>query len=65
MLITIGRTDQIVRVLAGLTLVALTAVGSIGDWGWLGLVLVSTGMLRICPLYSLLGLNTCSMPRDH
>jgi len=58
--ITIGKTDQIIRVLIGLTLVVLVLTDSIGAWGWLGFVLVSTGMLRICPLYSLFSINTCS-----
>jgi hypothetical protein len=64
MKITIGKTDQIIRLLAGLTLVTLSLTDSIGNWGWLGLILISTGMLKICPLYSIFNFNTCSQTND-
>ncbi len=31
----------------------------IGAWGWIGIVLLATGLLRFCPVYPLLGVNTC------
>ena len=42
-----------------LVLVGLTLSGTIGAWGWLGLVLVATAAIGFCPLYPLLGMNTC------
>jgi hypothetical protein len=33
----------------------------IGDWGYLGIVVLTTGMLQFCGAYTLLGLNTCPM----
>ncbi len=55
----IGGTERVLRVVAGLVLVALAATGQLGAWAWLGLVPVATGLVGWCPPYSLLGINTC------
>lgn len=31
----------------------------IGPWGWIGVVPLLTGLFSTCPLYSLIGLDTC------
>jgi hypothetical protein len=31
----------------------------IGAWGLIGLVPLGTGLVRFCPLYRLIGVNTC------
>jgi hypothetical protein len=56
-----GGIDRILRIVAGLVLIGLTLSGNIGVWGWIGVVPLATGALGMCPLYSLLGLNTCPM----
>lgn len=56
-----GTLDRILRVVAGLALVALAYTGTIGAWGWLGLVLVATGAIGWCGMYTLLGINTCGI----
>lgn len=55
----VGTIDRVLRILAGVVLIALTLTGTIGLWGWIGLVPLATGVLRFCPLYPLLGINTC------
>jgi hypothetical protein len=55
----IGSIERIIRILAGLVLIALAATSTIGWWGWLGLVPLATGLMGWCPPYSLLGINTC------
>lgn len=55
----IGGIERIVRIVAGLILITLTATGTVGLWGWLGLVPMATGLMGWCPPYSLLGINTC------
>jgi O-antigen ligase len=55
----IGGIERIVRTVAGLILIALAATGTVGLWGWLGLVPLATGLIGWCPPYSLLGINTC------
>jgi hypothetical protein len=57
----VGGIDRILRIVAGLVLIGLTLAGVIGMWGWIGIVLLATGLLRTCPVYSLLGFNTCPM----
>ena len=55
----VGGIDRMVRIALGVVLVALAATGTVGVWGWLGLVPLATGLLGWCPPYSLLGINTC------
>jgi O-antigen ligase len=55
----IGDTERIIRIVGGLVLMALAATGTVGVWGWLGLVPLATGLTGWCPPYSLLGINTC------
>ena len=54
----IGTIDRTLRIVAGLVLVALVFVGPQTPWGWVGLILIATGLLRFCPFYSLLKLST-------
>lgn len=56
-----GGIDRILRIVAGLALIGLTLNGNIGVWGWVGVVPLATGALGWCPLYSLLGINSCPM----
>ena len=53
--LNIGNIDRALRILVGLILVALAAFGLIGIWGYIGVILIATGMIAICPLYTLLG----------
>ena len=55
----VGKTDKILRIVAGLALLLLGATGVIGWWGLIGLVPLATGLLGWCPAYSLLGIKTC------
>jgi len=57
----VGGIDRVLRIVAGLVLIGLTLMGTIGPWGWIGVVLLATGLLSSCPLYSIVGLNTCPM----
>lgn len=56
--VNVGNLDLIIRVGLGLTLVTLMALGEIGAWGVIGLVLIVTGVARWCPIYGLLGIST-------
>lgn len=59
MQLNVGTPDRIVRIVAGLGLIALAATGTVGPWAWIGVVPVLTGVFRFCPAYTLLGTNTC------
>ncbi len=59
----VGGIDRILRIVVGLVLVGLAATGSVGWWGWIGVVPLLTGLLGSCPAYKLLGRNTCPMKK--
>ena len=47
------------RIAIGVILIVLTLTGTIGAWGWLGVIVLLTGVFSRCGLYSLIGMNTC------
>lgn len=59
----VGTIDRILRVVVGLVLIALVFVGPKTAWGWVGLIPLATGLMRTCPLYSILGMSTCPLNR--
>ena len=59
-----GSWDRVLRVVVGLVLIALAATGTVGLWGWIGVVPVATGLFGFCPAYSLLGIKTCPMKKS-
>lgn len=59
----VGGVDRILRILVGLAFIALAATGTVGAWGYIGIVPLLTGLVRVCPAYSLLGVNTCPLQK--
>lgn len=57
----IGNIDRVLRIVIGLVLIGLAATGTVGWWGWIGVVPLLTGIFRFCPAYTLLGINTCPL----
>jgi hypothetical protein len=63
MLQNVGRPDQIIRIIAGVVLLALPSLMGLSNWGsWgsyvVGAVLIATAVFRFCPIYAALGLST-------
>lgn len=58
-----GTIDRALRIILGLVLISLVFVGPQTAWGWVGIVPLVTGALGTCPLYSVLGINTCSIAK--
>ncbi|MDD5296994.1 MAG: DUF2892 domain-containing protein [Rhodocyclaceae bacterium] len=58
-----GGVDRGLRVVAGLVLIALAVMGTVGAWGYIGVVPLLTGLMGFCPAYTLLGINTCGMKK--
>ncbi len=54
----VGNTDRIIRILAGIALIAWALAGG-PAWAWIGVLPLATGVFRFCPAYRLLGMNTC------
>ena len=59
----VGGIDKILRIGAGVALVAWAALGG-PVWAWIGVVPLATGLTGFCPLYPLLGMNTCPLKKD-
>ena len=58
--LNVGNIDRVLRILIGIMLVGFAARGTIGAWGYAGVVPVLTGMAAFCPIYKLLGIRTTS-----
>jgi len=60
----VGGIDRIVRLLAGLALIAVGVLGLVASpWNIVamgaGAVLTLTSVISFCPLYTILGINSC------
>ena len=54
-----GTVDRALRIILGLVLIAMVFVGPKIVWGWVGVVPLLTGLVGFCPLYRVVGINTC------
>jgi hypothetical protein len=57
----IGTLDRSLRVILGVLLIGLAATNTVGWWGWIGIVPLVTGLFGTCPVYTLLGIDTCKL----
>ena len=55
----VGNADKTIRIAVGLILIVLALLGTIGWWGYLGIIPLRAGVVGNCPLYTLLGISTC------
>jgi hypothetical protein len=58
-----GTVDRLLRIVIGLGVLSLIVVGPKTLWGLVGLVPLATGIVGSCPLYSMIGVNTCSLKK--
>ena len=58
-----GSLDRLIRVVVGIGALSLLFVlhGPAHWFGLIGLVPLLTGLAGVCPMYSLLGIRTCSL----
>lgn len=58
----VGSIDRWVRFILGILLLTLLFTDlSYNYIGYIGIVLILTGLFKVCPLYSLFGLRTCPL----
>lgn len=66
----VGKMDRVIRVVVGAAMMALPYITSfplwemsIARWGIpaAGLVFVLTGLFSFCPIYRILGINSCKI----
>lgn len=59
--VNVGAIDKSIRIIVGVSVLSLFFL-VLSEARWLaliGIVPLATGLIGYCPLYSLLGLNTC------
>jgi hypothetical protein len=54
----VGKTDATIRVLLGLVIILLSLYYK-SLWGLVAIVPLATAYFGTCPLYSIIGINTC------
>ena len=47
----VGGVDKMARIAVGALLIVLAITGTIGVWGWIGVIPLATGLFGFCPLY--------------
>lgn len=55
----LANWDRIARFVLGALLIAFALTGTIGAWGFVGLIFVGTAFVSFCPIYRIFGLKTC------
>ena len=64
----VGSSDKTLRIIIGVVLISLAFFMPLTTGVWLGvivgIILLATGLISWCPLYRLLGINTCATAKD-
>jgi hypothetical protein len=53
----VGGIDKVLRIVAGLALIAWALLGG-PVWAWIGVVPLATALIGFCPVYPVLGIST-------
>ncbi len=63
MAVNVGGIDRSLRIIVGIAVLTLFFLleGNTRYWALLGFVPLLTGLFKVCPLYSILGISTCPM----
>ncbi len=59
MLANVGKTDKIIRLIAGIAIIA-AGVYYQSWWGAVGIVPIATALINWCPAYAPFGISTCA-----
>jgi len=57
----VGKTDKVIRIVAGLAIIVVGIVGG-SWWGLIGLIPLLTGLIGWCPVYVPFKINTQRKP---
>ena len=55
----IGKIDKTIRIVLGIAIIMFGANNN-SVWGVIGIIPIITAQIGLCPLYSIIGINTCS-----
>jgi len=58
----VGTLDRVIRIVLGAVLISFALLGesAASKFGWIGVVPLLTAAVGFCPLYTLLGISSCS-----
>jgi hypothetical protein len=59
MQINSGQIDRALRIIAGVALLVWAVFLNGPVWAYIGILPLVTGLLKWCPAYKVLGINTC------
>lgn len=59
-----GSTDKIIRYLIALV-IGFAGIYFKSWWGLLAIIPLLTALISFCPLYTLVGINTCTTKKIH
>jgi hypothetical protein len=61
----VGSSDRIIRIVLGAALLSLLFIldGNARYFGLIGVIPIATALMRSCPLYSVLGINSCPVEK--
>ena len=63
----VGGIDRVLRIVAGIVLLAFVFILKSEDglwlWGLIGIMPLATGLLNWCPAYGIFGMNTCAVEK--
>ncbi len=62
----VGTIDRVIRILLGAALIAFALIGesATAKFGWIGVIPLLTAFVGFCPLYTLLGVNSCACKKN-
>ena len=60
----VGGVDKVARIVLGVALIGCGLAGIGAPWTIIGVVPLLTGLAGWCPLYPLLGINSCRKKDD-
>jgi len=55
----LANWDRMARMVLGALLIVLALTGTIGVWGYLGVIFAATSVVSFCPIYRIFGMKTC------
>lgn len=59
----VGSADKIARIVVGALLILLALMGTIGVWGYIGVIPIATALMGWCPAYTVFGIKTCPVQK--
>ncbi|WP_172674199.1 YgaP family membrane protein [Syntrophomonas palmitatica] len=59
----VGKTEQVIRIILGIAIILLGLYFK-SWWGLIGLLPITTGLIRYCPLSAILGVSTCEIDNE-